>query len=68
MTDRERPLDELRPVAFAIAVSMHSNGIGVLALEIAGGQITSISSIVNPDKLTHLGRVGDFNSLLRSVR
>jgi hypothetical protein len=48
MTDRERPLDELRPVAFAIAVSMHSNGIGVLALEIAGGQITSISSIVNP--------------------
>ncbi|MGH3604225.1 MAG: RNA polymerase sigma factor SigJ [Pseudonocardiaceae bacterium] len=28
--------------------------IGVLALDIAGGQITSISSIVNPDKLTHL--------------
>jgi hypothetical protein len=29
--------------------------IGVLALDIAGGQITSISAIVNPDKLTHLG-------------
>ena len=39
--------------------------IGVMALEIAGGQITSISSIVNPDKLTHLGPVGDFESLLR---
>jgi RNA polymerase sigma-70 factor (ECF subfamily) len=42
--------------------------IGVLALDIAGGQITSISSIVNPDKLTHLGPVADFGSLLRSAR
>jgi RNA polymerase sigma factor (sigma-70 family) len=42
--------------------------IGVCALEIAGGQIVSISSIVNPDKLTHLGPVADFNSLLRSAR
>jgi len=42
--------------------------IGVLALDIAGGQITSISSIVNPDKLAHLGPVADFGSLLRSVR
>lgn len=39
--------------------------IGVLALGITGGQITSISSIVNPDKLTHLGPVADFRSLLR---
>jgi hypothetical protein len=28
----------------------------VLALDLAGGQITSVSSIVNPDKLTHLGQ------------
>jgi hypothetical protein len=42
--------------------------IGVWALDIAGGQITSISSIVNPDKLTHLGPVADFGSLLRSAR
>jgi RNA polymerase sigma-70 factor (ECF subfamily) len=42
--------------------------IGVLALDIAGGQITSINAIVNPDKLTHLGPVGDFRSLLRSAR
>jgi RNA polymerase sigma factor (sigma-70 family) len=42
--------------------------IGVCVLEIAGGQIVSISSIVNPDKLTHLGPVADFNSLLRSAR
>jgi hypothetical protein len=39
----------------------------VVALDIAGGQITSISGIVNPDKLTHLRPVGDFKSLLRSA-
>ena len=42
--------------------------IGVLALEIAGDQITRISGIVNPDKLTHLGPVADYRSLLRSAR
>jgi RNA polymerase sigma-70 factor (ECF subfamily) len=41
--------------------------IAVLALDIAGGQIRSISSVVNPDKLTHLGPVGDLGSLLRSA-
>jgi RNA polymerase sigma-70 factor (ECF subfamily) len=42
--------------------------IGVMALDIVGGQITRISAIVNPDKLMHLGPVGDFRSLLRSAR
>jgi len=42
--------------------------IGVCALDIAGGEIASISGIVNPDKLTHLGPVADFKSLLRSAR
>jgi RNA polymerase sigma-70 factor (ECF subfamily) len=42
--------------------------IGVWALDIADGQIKSIRSIVNPDKLTHLGPVGDFGSVLRSAR
>lgn len=41
--------------------------IGVLALDIAGGQITSIASIVNPDKLAHLGPVADLRSLLKSA-
>jgi RNA polymerase sigma-70 factor (ECF subfamily) len=39
-----------------------------MALEISGGQIASISVIVNPDKLTHLGPIGDLRSLLRSAR
>jgi Sigma-70, region 4 len=42
--------------------------IAVIALEIAGGQITGIHAIVNPDKLTHLGPVGDYASVLRSAR
>jgi hypothetical protein len=37
--------------------------IAVVALEVAGGQVTSISAILNPDKLTRLGPVGDFGSL-----
>jgi RNA polymerase sigma-70 factor (ECF subfamily) len=41
--------------------------LGVVALEIASGQIQGIRSIVNPDKLAHLGHVGDHLSLLRSA-
>jgi RNA polymerase sigma-70 factor (ECF subfamily) len=41
--------------------------ISVMSLEVAGGQITSIKSVVNPDKLAHLGPVADFAALLRSA-
>lgn len=41
--------------------------LGVWALDIAGGQIRSISSVVNPDKLRHLGPVGDFASMVKSA-
>ena len=41
--------------------------IGVCALDVADGQITSINGIVNPDKLKHLGPVADFKALLRSA-
>jgi RNA polymerase sigma-70 factor (ECF subfamily) len=50
-------------------LSSHCDGpISVMALDIAGSQITSISAIVNPDKLAHLGPVADFRSLLRSAQ
>ena len=42
--------------------------IGVVALDIAGGVIASINSIVNPDKLTHLGPLADLKSLQQSAR
>jgi RNA polymerase sigma-70 factor (TIGR02957 family) len=41
--------------------------IGVMALELTGSQITSIRSVVNPDKLRHLGPVADFTALVRSL-
>ncbi len=52
----------------ALYLDGHGRIIGVLALELGEGQITSISSIVNPDKLAHLGPVADVASLLRSAR
>ena len=33
-------------------------------LDIADGQVQTVRSIVNPDKLRHLGPVGDLNALL----
>ena len=39
--------------------------IGVMSLDVAEGQIQGVSAIVNPDKLQHLGPVGDVRALLR---
>jgi RNA polymerase sigma-70 factor (TIGR02957 family) len=39
--------------------------IAVMILDIAEGQIQAVSSIVNPDKLQHLGPVADLRALLR---
>jgi hypothetical protein len=41
--------------------------IGVMILDVAEGQIQAVSSIVNPDKLGHLGPVADLGALLRSL-
>lgn len=38
--------------------------LSVLSLEIAEGQVRAVRSVVNPDKLAHLGPVGDFKALL----
>ena len=38
---------------------------GVMILDIADGQIQAVSSIVNPDKLRHLGPVSDLRALRR---
>ena len=67
------PDASLRPIEInggpgALYLDAKQRLIGVIALEVTGGQIQSISSIVNPDKLTHLGPVADLGSLLRSTR
>src|SRR3954468_961934 len=40
----------------------------VLSIHIADGQIQSFSSVVNPDKLRHLGRVSNLGEMMRAVR
>ena len=42
--------------------------LAVWALDVVDGQVTGIRSIVNPDKLAHLGPVGDATAILRSAR
>jgi RNA polymerase sigma-70 factor (TIGR02957 family) len=39
--------------------------IAVMTLDVADGQIQGVNSIVNPDKLRHLGPVGDLEALRR---
>jgi RNA polymerase sigma-70 factor (ECF subfamily) len=42
--------------------------LGVVALDVGDGEIRAIDSVVNPDKLRHLGPVGDFKALLPGAR
>jgi RNA polymerase sigma-70 factor (ECF subfamily) len=42
--------------------------IGVMSIEIGGGRIQAVRSVVNPDKLGHLGPLADVNALLRIRR
>jgi RNA polymerase sigma-70 factor (ECF subfamily) len=42
--------------------------VGTLTLEVLGGRIQTIRSVVNPDKLRHVGPVGDSWALARQMR
>jgi RNA polymerase sigma-70 factor (TIGR02957 family) len=48
----------------ALLVDGEGRLISVMSLEIADGQIRSVRSIVNPDKLRHIGPVADLRALL----
>lgn len=50
----------------AVFLDAQQRLLSVMALEIAEGQIRGVRSVVNPDKLGHLGPIGDFTSLLSS--
>jgi RNA polymerase sigma-70 factor (ECF subfamily) len=49
----------------ALLVDRQGGLVGVISLEVAEGQIQSVSSIVNPDKLRHLGPLADVGALMR---
>ena len=59
-----RPGTALRPVEVngqpgALVLAPDGHLLGVMALDIAGGRIEAVRSIVNPDKLRHVGDVAD---------
>jgi RNA polymerase sigma-70 factor (ECF subfamily) len=67
------PQVSMRPVEIngapgAIYVDAQDRVLGVWSLEISDDQITGLRSIVNPDKLAHLGEVGDVVAILRAGR
>ena len=49
----------------AIALDSEDRVIGVIALDIAEGRVQGVRSVVNPDKLHHVGPVADLGALLR---
>jgi RNA polymerase sigma factor (sigma-70 family) len=42
--------------------------VGTMVIETDGERITAINSIVNPEKIDHLGEVADYAALLREAR
>jgi RNA polymerase sigma-70 factor (ECF subfamily) len=57
---------ELNGQPGALFLDRDGGVMGVMILDVAEGQIQSVSSVVNPDKLQHLGRVADLRALLRN--
>ena len=55
---------EVNGGAGALILDGQQRLLGVLSIDIDGSEVTGIRSIVNPDKLSHLGPVGDLRSLL----
>ncbi|MGV1046959.1 MAG: RNA polymerase sigma-70 factor [Solirubrobacterales bacterium] len=71
--DSRLPSISFRPVEVnggpgALFFDSRQRLIGVTALDIADGEIKAIGSIANPDKLRHLGPVGNLGWVLRSAR
>ena len=52
----------------AIMRGPDGNVFAVMVLEISGGEIRAIDSVVNPDKLRHVGPLTDIAELLRQAR
>jgi RNA polymerase sigma-70 factor (ECF subfamily) len=51
----------------AVSVDAEGRLIAVWAFDIADGQVQEVRSVVNPDKLRHLGPLADLDALLRSM-
>ena len=60
-----RRREEVNGQPGALFVDREGRLIAVMSLDVAEGQIQGVSSIVNPDKLRHLGPLADLGALLR---
>jgi RNA polymerase sigma-70 factor (ECF subfamily) len=61
-----RPV-EVNGMPGALLLDGEERVIAVWALDISQGEIAGINSVVNPEKLAHLGPVADTRALLRAV-
>jgi len=61
-------LQDMNGQSGAILRDRDGNVIGALALDLLDGRIQSIRSVVNPDKLGHLGRVADAWAVTREAK
>jgi RNA polymerase sigma-70 factor (ECF subfamily) len=52
----------------ALFIDREGSLVSVMTLDIAEGQIQGVHSIINPDKLRHLGPLADLDALLRDWR
>ena len=65
--------DRIRPTTVnggpgALVHDAEGQSSAVWALEIAMARVAGVASIVNPDKLRHLGDVGNLTDTLRAAR
>ena len=51
----------------ALFLDREGKVLAVWAIEIAGEEVVGVRSVVNPDKLAHLGPVGDFMAVVREM-
>ena len=58
-------LVEVNGAPGALLLDAHHRVAAVLSLEIADGQIRRVMSVVNPEKLAHIGAVANLGELLR---
>jgi RNA polymerase sigma-70 factor (TIGR02957 family) len=59
-------LTEVNGQPGVMAIDARDRLVAVMALDIADGQIQTIHSIANPDKLRHVNRADDLGALLRA--
>jgi RNA polymerase sigma factor (sigma-70 family) len=57
--------EEMNGQPGALFIDREGRLLAVMILDVAEGQIQGVSSIINPDKLRHLGPLADLDALLR---